>query len=58
MLSGEEIGIPYGKKKKLVAKRVPQSAKKSKRTIGILEGKDKVTLSRDFKITEEEFLGI
>ncbi|HVY75368.1 MAG TPA: hypothetical protein VG890_11090 [Puia sp.] len=58
VLAGEEIGISYGKKKEIVARLVPKNTKKGKRKIGILEGKAKVTFSRDFKITEEEFLGI
>ncbi len=57
VLSGEEIGISYGKKKELVAKLVPGSTKKTKRRIGILEGKSKVSFSRNFKITEKDFLG-
>ncbi len=58
VLSGEEIGISYGRKKEIVAKLVPNDARKNKRKIGILEGKGKVTFSRNFKITEEDFLGI
>lgn len=59
VLSGEEIGISYGKKRKIVAKLVPKIAgKKPKRKLGILEGKVKVKFGPDFKITEEEFLGL
>lgn len=59
VLAGEEIGIMYGRKKEIVAKLVPKSAaKKPKRKLGILEGKGKVTFHDDFKITEEEFLGL
>lgn len=58
VLSGEEIGISYGKKKEIVAKLVPKTTKKAKRKIGILEGKGKVIFSHDFKMTEEEFLGV
>jgi antitoxin (DNA-binding transcriptional repressor) of toxin-antitoxin stability system len=58
VLSGEEIGISYGKKKEIVAKLVPKTMKRAKRKIGILEGRGSVTFSRDFKITEKEFLGI
>ena len=58
VLAGEEIGILYGKKKEIVAKLVPKNAgKKSKRKIGILEGKAKIKFGADFKMTEEEFLG-
>jgi len=59
VLAGEEIGILYGKKKEVVAKLVPKgSGKKNKRIIGILEGKGTIKFSPDFKITEEEFLGV
>jgi antitoxin (DNA-binding transcriptional repressor) of toxin-antitoxin stability system len=58
VLAGEEIAISYGKKKEIVAKLVPKSTKKAKRKIGILEGKGKVIFGDDFKMTEEEFLGI
>jgi antitoxin (DNA-binding transcriptional repressor) of toxin-antitoxin stability system len=59
VLAGEEIGILYGKKKEIVAKLVPKnSGKKSSRKIGVLEGKGKIKFSPDFKMTEEEFLGI
>lgn len=58
VLSGEEIGISYGKKREIVAWLVPNTTKKGKRKIGILEGKATVTFSRDFKIMEEELLGI
>ena len=57
VLSGEEIGISYGKKKVIVARMVPEPGKKAKRKLGILEGQSEVTFSRDFKISEEEFLG-
>ena len=58
VLNGEEVGISFGKKKEVVAKLVPKTSKKQKRKIGILEGKAKVTIKRNFKITEAEFLGL
>ena len=59
VMAGEEIGISYGKRKEIVARLVPKSAaKKSKREIGIFEGKGKVNFGTDFAITEEEFLGV
>jgi antitoxin (DNA-binding transcriptional repressor) of toxin-antitoxin stability system len=59
VLAGEEVGILYGKKKEMVAMMVPKTEEKKKpRTIGILEGKGKVVLSKDYKITEKEFLGL
>lgn len=58
VLAGEEIGISYGKRKEIVARLVPKdSTKKPKRKIGILQGKGKAIFNKDFKITEEEFLG-
>lgn len=57
--SGEEIGIAYGKSKVVVARLVPKNMeKKKKRKIGILDGKGKVTFSKDFKLTAEEFLNL
>ncbi|HLF35365.1 MAG TPA: type II toxin-antitoxin system prevent-host-death family antitoxin [Cyclobacteriaceae bacterium] len=59
VLSGEEIVISYGRKKEIVARIVPKNAgKKLKRKIGILESKGSVKFNNDFKMTEEEFLGI
>jgi len=38
---------------------VPKSSEKpKKRPLGILEGKMTVTFADDFKMTEEEFLGL
>jgi prevent-host-death family protein len=59
VMAGEEIGISYGKKKEIVARLVPkETTKKPRRKIGILDGKGKASFSKDFKITEEEFLGL
>ena len=59
VIAGEEIGILYGKQKEMVARLVPKAnAKKPKRKIGILEGKSSVKFKRNFKMTEEEFLGV
>jgi len=56
VMSGEEVGISYGKKKELVAKMVPaQKVKTVPIKIGILQGKATVIFSSQFKITEEEF---
>ena len=58
VLAGEEIAISYGKSKEIVARLVPKTAaKKQRRKIGILEGKGSVHFGKDFKMTEEEFLG-
>ncbi len=59
VLAGEEIGILYGKKKEIVARLVPKSTgKKPRRKLGILEAKGKIKFATDFKISEEEFLGL
>lgn len=54
---GKEIGITYGRNKKLVAKLVPGD-KKAKRKLGLLKGEAQVVFSDDFEITEEEFSGL
>ena len=57
--AGEEIDIAYGKNKEIVARLVPKAAvKKTKRKIGIWNTRGKVRFGTNFKITEEEFLGI
>jgi antitoxin (DNA-binding transcriptional repressor) of toxin-antitoxin stability system len=57
--SGEEITILYGKRKKIVAKLVPGiSPKKRRRKIGIWDKKGTVKFNTNFKMTEEELLGI
>ncbi len=57
---GESFAILYGKKKKPVAMIVPFRAPVTKRPrkIGILEGKVKLKFAPDFKMTEEELLGL
>ena len=57
---GESFGILYGKKRKPIAMIVPFSSaeKKKERKLGILEGKVKIKFAADFKMTEEEFLGL
>jgi len=57
--AGEEVAIAFGKKKEIVAYLVPRSARpRKKRQLGLLEGKATVVFHDDFKMTEEEFLGI
>ncbi len=57
---GETFGILYGKKKKPVAMIVPyaETEKKPERKIGILDGKANIRFAEDFKMTEEDFLGL
>ncbi|KAA1291414.1 prevent-host-death protein [Leptospira interrogans serovar Geyaweera] len=55
--NGESVGILYGKGKKPIAMIIPMKSKKEgKRKIGLLDGKVKITFSKGFKISEEEFL--
>ena len=57
--SGENIAISFGKRKEIVAYLVPRAARTGKkRPLGLLAGKAKVSFSEDFKMTEEEFLGL
>ena len=57
---GESFGILYGKQKKPIAMIVPFTEVKVKkeRKLGILEGKVNIEFSDDYKMTEEELLGI
>lgn len=59
VLAGEEIGISYGKNKEIVARLVPKaSIKGARRKIGIWDKKAEIKFGTNFKMTEEEFLGI
>lgn len=55
---GTEYGIAYGKQKKVIA--VIQPIKKYKRQhkkkIGILESKGKIIMTKQFTMTDQEFL--
>ena len=55
--AGEEIAVAFGKDKKIVAYLMPVP-KKEKRQLGILQHKGTVTFSENYKMTEEEFLGL
>ena len=58
--NGEEVGISFGKKHELVAVLVPISKykKKNKRKLGLLKDKASFEISKDFKISDEEFLNL
>jgi len=56
--SGKKIAVTYGKKKEIVGYFSPELPEQPKRKLGILEGKATFTFSDDFKMTEEEFLGL
>jgi len=55
---GEKIAVTFGKKKEIVGYFIPELPHEPKRQLGILEGKVKFTFAPDFKMTEEEFLGL
>jgi hypothetical protein len=55
---GEKIAVTYGKKKEIVGYFLPELPQQPKRKLGILEGKAKFTFGPDFKMTEDEFLGL
>ena len=56
--NGEKIAIAYGKKKEIKALLVPNELKKTKRKLGILQGKASYRIKKGYRITEEEFLGL
>nr|WP_294894920.1 prevent-host-death protein [uncultured Pedobacter sp.] len=57
--TGKKIAVTSGKKKEVVGYFVSEiPEKKEKRKLGILEGKASVIFHPDFKMTEEEFLGL
>ena len=56
--AGEEFAVTYGKKKTVVGYFLPEKRDQPKIKLGIAEGKAKFTFSGDFKMTEEEFLGL
>lgn len=57
ILSGKEVGVTYGKKKEPIAVFTPyKKYKAKKRKLGIWEGKGSFKMSKDFKMTVDEFL--
>ncbi len=56
--AGVGFVVTYGKKKEIVGYFLPENqVKKTKRKLGIMEGKGTVSFNSDFKMTEEELLG-
>ena len=56
---GNEVIIEYGKKHEKLAVIIPyKNYKKNKRKVGILKGKASFEISSNFKITDEELLGL
>lgn len=60
IMEGEEYIISYGKKKKKIAVVIPYSkyVKKNPRKLGLLSKKGNFSLKKDFKMSEEELIGI
>ncbi len=57
--SGEKIAVTFGKKKEVVGYFLPEiPGKPAKRKLGIMEGKASVVFQPDFKITDDELLGL
>lgn len=57
---GEEFVITFGRRKTRLAALVPfraYSGSKEPRTLGVLADRGPVTMAKDFKMTDEEFLG-
>lgn len=56
---GTEIAVTYGRKKEIIGYFVPKLNKnEGKRKLGILDGKARIIFKDDFKMSEEEFLGL
>jgi len=56
--AGVGFAVTYGKKKQIVGYFLPESGlRKSKRKLGLLEGKASVKFKADFKMSDEELLG-
>jgi prevent-host-death family protein len=57
VLEGKQVGVTYGKKKEPIAVFVPyKKFKAKKRKLGIWGGKGSFKMSKDFKMTVDEFL--
>lgn len=56
---GAEIAVTFGKKKEIIGYFVPKlNQENGKRKLGLLDGHAEIIFKDDFKITEEEFLGL
>jgi antitoxin (DNA-binding transcriptional repressor) of toxin-antitoxin stability system len=58
--AGEEIAVSYGKQHETIGVFVPYATYKKKRRLklGLLAGKATFRFGADFKITDEELLGL
>lgn len=54
---GDAVSVTYGRSHRPVALLVPPPAEQKKRKLGMLAGKVKIRIGRDFSLTDEEFLG-
>ena len=54
---GEAVSVTYGRSRRSVALLVPPPARKTRRKLGLLAGKVKITVAPDWVLTDEEFLG-
>ncbi len=55
---GEKVAVTFGKKKEVVGYFLLELPQQAKRNLGILEGQANAIFSDDFKITDDEFLGL
>jgi hypothetical protein len=54
---GKKIAVTYGKKKEVIGYFIPELPESdSKRNLGIMKGKAKVSFHPGFKMDEKEFL--
>jgi antitoxin (DNA-binding transcriptional repressor) of toxin-antitoxin stability system len=55
---GHKIAITYGRNKEIKALLVPNEVKPKKRKLGVWINKASFEIKDDFKMTDEEFLGL
>ena len=55
---GKKIAITYGKKREIKALIIPNNTDSPKRKFGVLKDKASFRIKKNFKMTEEEFLGL
>jgi hypothetical protein len=55
---GEKIAVTFCKKKEVIGYFTPEAPKTVKRKLGMLKGKANAIFKHDFKMTEDEFLGL
>lgn len=54
---GEAVAVTYGRSRRPVALLVPPPAPQTRRKLGLLAGKVKIRMARDWSLTDEDFLG-